>query len=95
MDSIAFIIALGAPVAVLAWFILNEERKGGDALGLFAIRAEEAARNEAAGPRTSRYRRRERLKPAHAAELRGGEVAKSYRLKSAVAPAYQSRTGDA
>lgn len=95
MDAIAFIIALGAPLAVLAWFILNEERKGGGALGLFAIRAEAAARSEAAAPRTSRYRSRERLKPAHASEPRGGEVAKSYRSKSAEAPAYQSRTGDA
>lgn len=90
MDTIAFTIALGVGVAVMAWFVLNEEKKGGGALGLFAIRAGDAARSDAASAGAVRYRSRERLMPAQGARLRNPNAAKAYRVKSPGRPSYRS-----
>lgn len=94
MDSLAFLVTLAVAIAVIVWFVFNEAQGGDGALGLFAIRRDDADAEKDA-EETIRYRRRERLIPERRAGLKTPGAGKAYRAKPPEKPAYQRDAGAA
>jgi hypothetical protein len=82
MDTIAFIIALFVAIVLIWWYALNEERKAGGSIGIFAIRFETGGADVAGAPETVRYRTRERV-ARQGGGLRSNVPAETYRMKPA------------
>jgi hypothetical protein len=82
MDTIAFIIALLVAIVLIWWYALNEERKAGGSIGIFAIRDEASKAADASAPETVRYRPRERV-GRQGGGLRPDALAETYRMKPA------------
>lgn len=97
MDTLAFVIALLAFLAVGWWYFENEEKKAGGGFGAMALRlpgdaaADDAKVGEEAASDGPRYRARTRVAPVRAERMRAAPDVEAYRAKDAEAPAYKKR----
>lgn len=91
MDTIAFIIALGVGVAVVAWYAFNEAKGGAGALGILAIKDDGEGEAGEAPADAVRYRARERARPAGRMSAGPAPPTKAYREK----PSRAARRGPA
>jgi len=88
MENIAYLVALGVGVALMAWYVANEARGSDGAAGFLAIggRAEYRADEPI---EAARYRIRPRLTPDRRAGLQPVSPQSAYRMKAPERASYR------